>query len=433
MSKEYKLTPEQEELLRDPKGVFTVVSSYLTKAYGAVSPAKYNKIVTELGYDKENKQSLVEMYHQIFKEEEHQGYAELASLAMGGKIGLSDLKNYYTEEASTELVNDEAYDLLSPQIIRHQEVLAGARELAKVQREGAHLALLFKGLQEQMGEELKNIDTSKYIRPAFTHTEEDKELILCLSDWHVGATIVNMGTGGYNFEVLKERLNTLLAETIKEIEKEGIKKAHVYFIGDAIEHINMRNVNQAFESEFSAVEQIAKAQRVLIDFLTELSKYVDITFGIVGGNHDRFQGNKADKIYNDNIAYIILSNMLLVQQYGGLPNVTIIDNQSDIYSFEDVVANKRIKVIHGDAEGKKVDVKIPKHIKQYPIDYLIMGHIHTTRIIQEDYSRFHVYVGSTMGANNYSKENNLPTTSPAQLILVLDGNSDAPMFKPVFL
>jgi len=90
-------------------------------------------------------------------------------------------------------------------------------------------------------------------------------------------------------------------------------------------------------------------------------------------------------------------------------------------------------VVHGDHEGKKTDVKIPKHIKNEAIDYLIMGHIHTTRIIQEDYSRFHVYVGSTMGANNYSAENNLPTTSPSQMFLVIDPEQDSPEFQPVFL
>ena len=123
-----------------------------------------------------------------------------------------------------------------------------------------------------------------------------------------------------------------------------------------------------------------------------------------------------------------------MQDLGSLhKNVTLIDNRKDVYSFKDNVAGKRIKVVHGDNEGKKVDVKIPKHIKEEVIEYLIMGHIHTTRIIQEDYSRFHVYVGSPMGANNYSAENNLPTTSPAQLIMVLDPKVDSPQFMPIFL
>lgn len=210
---------------------------------------------------------------------------------------------------------------------------------------------------------------------------------------------------------------------------------HVYHIGDIIEHINMRNVNQAFEAEFPATEQIAKGIRVLVETLNVLAKAgLDVTFGMVGGNHDRFQGNKNDKIHNDNVAYLVVDQLHFMQDLGSLhKNVTLIDNRKDVYSFKDNVAGKRIKVVHGDNEGKKVDVKIPKHIKEEVIEYLIMGHIHTTRIIQEDYSRFHVYVGSPMGANNYSAENNLPTTSPAQLIMVLDPKVDSPQFMPIFL
>ena len=64
---------------------------------------------------------------------------------------------------------------------------------------------------------------------------------------------------------------------------------------------------------------------------------------------------------------------------------------------------------------------------------MIMGHIHTSRIVQEDFHRYHIYEGSTMGANNYSQENNLPTTSPSQLMILLEKGSDSPTFKPVML
>ena len=112
----------------------------------------------------------------------------------------------------------------------------------------------------------------------------------------------------------------------------------------------MRSVNQAFDTEFTLAEQITKGTRLLIDVLSQISEVTEgnLRFGIVGGNHDRLQGNKNEKIYNDNVAYITLDTMLNLQELGVLNGIEIIDNREDIYTIEDVVANQRIVVNHGD-------------------------------------------------------------------------------------
>lgn len=351
--------------------------------------------------------------------------------SIAGEINVDMLRSF------KDKTKKSAFQTLSPFVVDNQAVLARNREFNKIQREGAYLDHLIEGLKEHLSEELENTNTLKYIEPELRvkGKPSDREMILCLSDWHIGAFVNNIDTGGYNYDIFRERLNSLLSEAFRIVKEQNIRTVHVYHIGDIIEHINMRNVNQAFEAEFPATEQIAKGIRVLVETLNVLAKAgLDVTFGMVGGNHDRFQGNKNDKIHNDNVAYLVVDQLHFMQDLGSLhKNVTLIDNRKDVYSFKDNVAGKRIKVVHGDNEGKKVDVKIPKHIKEEVIEYLIMGHIHTTRIIQEDYSRFHVYVGSPMGANNYSAENNLPTTSPAQLIMVLDPKVDSPQFMPIFL
>ena len=263
----------------------------------------------------------------------------------------------------------------------------------------------------------------------------DKEVILGLSDWHVGARVEHSETGGYDYSILTNRVRKMAQEAVSTAKLHNAKHIHCFYIGDLIEHINMRNVNQAFEAEFPATEQIAKGIRLLVTTLLYLAENVEhVSFGIVGGNHDRFQGNKNDKVYNDNIAYLALDTLFLLQNSGGIPkNVTLIDNRADVYSFTTKVAGHPVKVVHGDNEAKKEDTKIRKHIRREEISYLMMGHIHTSRIIQEDYSRYHVYVGSTMGTNNYSTENNFPTTDPTQCILVLEKDKEQPIFKPVTL
>lgn len=414
--------------LDNPDVIRAVIIGNLQRTFNKVQVGKYNKLAIDFDLDKETLASLKELILEMGEDDE---LNKIYLASSRGEIDLDDLRKEFGKD------NDNVFDVLSPYVVENTAVLARNREFSKLQREGAYLDHLISGMKDGLLKEWSGKKAFRYLNPMVKAKKEesDRELLLCLSDWHIGALVNNMDTGGYNFDIFNKRLEKMLEETLRVAKEQGIKRIHVYHIGDIIEHINMRNVNQAFEAEFPATEQIAKGVRVVADVVNTLAGYgFDVTFGMVGGNHDRFQGNKNDKIHNDNVAYLVIDQLIFLQELGAIdPDVELIDNRSDVYSFKDTVAGKRIKVTHGDNEGKKVDVKIPKHIKDEVIDYLIMGHIHTTRIIQEDFSRFHVYVGSPMGANNYSAENNLPTTSPAQLLMVLDKNHNTPQFMPVFL
>lgn len=241
-------------------------------------------------------------------------------------------------------------------------------------------------------------------------------------------------TGGYNFEILKERLQRFVDKTKHEILDRDINHVTVYFVGDLIEHVNMRSVNQAFDTEFTLSEQITKGTRLLIDVLQQLSEVVEgqLRFGIVGGNHDRLQGNKNEKIYNDNVAYIALDTLINLQELGLFNGVEIIDNRDDIYTIEDKVASQSIIVNHGDNLKGNVN-HIPKFIKDQVFDILITGHVHHLRVKQEDYTRQHITVGSTIGYNTYSKELNLSRTAPSQQLLFLEKDSKDIELKTIYL
>lgn len=402
----------------------TIIISYLFKTYNSISVANYNKLAKRIGLEKENKETLEAMIELMLVD---QGLKSLYNDVLAGHVDLSFLS----------LEEKEIFNVLSPQIIAKEEVLANNREFKHYQRAGANTARLFDGLKEALRAELltSNRSTQYIVTEKKKVSLEDKEMIVGLSDWHIGAIVHNHDTGGYNYDILQQRIAQTLEETILLGKQNGVSSVHVYFIGDLIEHINMRNVNQAFEAEFTATEQIAKGQRLLLDIITVFAnEFESVTFGIVGGNHDRFQGNKGDKIYNDNVAFLVLDMLFFLQELGSVPtNVKLIDNRKDVYEFTDNVAGKVVKVVHGDHEAKKEDAKIRKHVRRGDIDYLIMGHIHTSRIVQEDFSRYHIYVGSPMGANSYSKENNFPTTYPSQMAMLISARSNSPIFKPIML
>lgn len=388
-----------------------ILMGSLMKAKGKVTTADYNKLSATLGLDTVNRSELRDARELVVGDNTA---FSLYTQACRGTLTIDDLG--FTKKA--------VGDSLSSYLVAHEEVLADSREFRKIQREGIHFERLVNGLKKYTSQELAKLEPYTPILDRVDPTDVKRSLIVCLSDWHVGALVFNKDTGGYSFAILEERLERLKREVLDAVDLYYVEQVTIFHVGDLIEHINMRNVNQAFDAEFPATEQIARAKRLLTQFLIDISGYVPVVFGLVGGNHDRFQGNKADKIYNDNIAYLVLDEIISMSEFGLLPNVQIIDNRDDVYSIMTNVGGKVVKVVHGDFEGKKDDHKIPKHIKEFPIDLLIMGHIHTFRVVQEDFARHQIYVGSPMGANDYSKEHGFPTTKPSQALIVLERNSD---------
>jgi predicted phosphodiesterase len=425
-----KLTTDERQCLYTEEGAFAVLMGYLKSERGKIAPSVFNKLAYKLGYPKQNKQNLINIAKNIEKDSL---LHNLFTKALNRQILLDDIPPALKD--SGYLKETEVFNHVTNFLVDKETHNANLREMRKLQREGVYMEMLMKGLKDHLTEELKGMPRAKYLQtPIPAPQAGDRSLILFLTDWHIGALVYNSKTGNYNFTTLKGRIQDLIGKVQQLVKSLDIKHLYVFHLGDAIEQVSMRNVNQAFDAEMNMAEQVSKAQRLIVDTLIVLSKETHVTFGMIAGNHDRFEGNKADKIYNDNATYVILESLFLLQEeFGQLPNVTLLDNREDTYELTVKIAGKTFKLVHGDREKKKEDVKIPKHIKKDDIDFLVMGHIHTTGITQEDFFRFNVYVASTMGANTFSKELNLPTTAPSQMIMVLTEGEDMPFFIPVRL
>lgn len=425
-----RLTPQERELLMTEEGAFAVIMGYLKAERGKIAPSVFNKIAKELGYPKQTKSDLIKMAKKISDDE---GLYSLYEKAYRRIVKLDDIPNVLLETGA--ITEENLFSQLTNFLIDHEDNNARLRELRKLQREGVYMKILMKNLKKDLMEELKGMPRAKYIRTEVPEPRKgDKKLILCFSDWHVGALVFNEETGGYDFKKLQSYVQEIINEAIKVVNDFNIKEVIVLNLGDFTEHINLRNTNQAYDAEMTLSQQISKATRLTVDILSALSKHVHVIYGQVAGNHDRLQTNKKDAISGDTTAYVILDTLIMLQEeLGQLPNVTILDNRDDVYSLELQVAGKWIKAVHGDKESKNDRVKIHKHIKDHPIDILYMGHYHFTDVTQEDYARFVVSVGSPQGANNYSKSLNLPSTYGSQMITILEEGRESPLFYPLIL
>ena len=407
--------------------LYAVVIGVLFKDEGKVSTAKFNKIIKEYGLDRINIQELKDIVQEV---RDTDYLNDIKDKALEGTITLGDLQAVDGEKPFN---GNDYWKTVSTYVVENERHLSHLRELRKHNREGAYLNILMDDLKKELKKDLNG-------KPLIQQTQlqeikdSEKHLVVCLSDWHIGFTNNDYHNGGYNYDTLVDRLEQFIAETIETIKERNINDVTVFFIGDLVEHVNMRDVNQAFDTEFTLAEQISKGTRLLADVLDTLREYTpgSLTFGMIGGNHDRMQGNKNQKIYNDNVAYIVLDTLLMLKEQDVLKGINIIDNLHDIYTIRHTVANKNILVNHGDGLKGKGN-HINKFIETEPIDLLLTGHVHHFSVKQEDFNRMHIVASSPMGYNNYAKELHLSKTMPSQQLIVLDNKVKDVEIKTVFL
>jgi len=406
--------------------VYAVVFGALLRDEGKIVSSKFNKIINELGLDRVRAKEIQEIYNEIDADDY---LADIKEQATDGEITLDTVEGVTGDKPFED---KKLVDAVSNYVVDNKRRLAELREVRKQQEPHAYTTILMQDLRE----DFKSIEEPILDRESGITVKEsnDKELVVLLSDTHIGYQFKDSKTGGYNFEILKERIQHFVNKTVKEILERDIRNVTIYFVGDLIEHVSMRNVNQAFDTEFTLSEQITKGTRLLIDVIQQISDVTEgnLKFGMIGGNHDRLQGNKNEKIYNDNVAYIVLDTLLNLQELELFNGIEIIDNRDDVYTIEDHVCGKNIIVNHGDTLKGNVN-HIPKFIKDQVFDILITGHVHHLKVKQEDYTRQHITVGSTIGYNTYSKELNLSRTAPSQQLLFLEHNSSDVELKTVYL
>lgn len=419
--------------------IMAVILGKLVHDFGQINLGRVNKLLAEVGFDdKINTEELRDWAEFIQGDEELQ---ELNEQAVNGDVDLDsiiveviDEEGEIVEESPLEDTNIDK--VLSPAIKEHERVLSQNREFRRIQKDGSYLKILMEDLKEELLDELPTLSEYKpKVEKIKTPRSTRKSgLIMQNSDWHIGAVIPSDVdyAYGYNWDIFKERLKVYETETLKMVENFNPGETLVLHNGDIVEQIFMRNVNQAFETEFNLSQQISLATRTIYELLENISQHTDVTFGLVGGNHDRLQANKKDDVFNQSSAYIVLDMLILMQESGKLQDVNIIDNRDNVGTLEHNLAGKNVHVVHGDYIPKKSNNPIANLIRDENIDLLLTGHYHNFSIQEESYGRMNVVSSSIMGANNYSEQHNFGMTKPSQNLIYLDENLNGPVIYPVY-
>lgn len=263
----------------------------------------------------------------------------------------------------------------------------------------------------------------------FDEVQDDSEyeIIVNISDWHIGYTIDNCKGNYFNWEISNIRVDKLIEEIYKYIKLYGVTKIHVVNTGDTIEHNYLRK-NQSQFCEFPQSEQINKAIELIYRFLVALCKDCNVDYHSIAGNHDRSNGDNKANLKGDN-ADIIISRQLykyneIAKQNKGVQNSRLTIFESDPFDEEIIleVNGTKHKFIHGDGKFKDGDKLIKSEMSMDDDSYsLWRGHYHNFNVHSENNGRYIISTGCLSGYNDYSTGFGCTTWASQTLGIIGDG------------
>lgn len=409
----------------------TIALGVTMRDKGVLQRSYFNNLISndKVGYEKLNKEEFKSFVASVDSSEElHRLYEE----AVNGMVTVADITPAI--ERLSGMTEEDVLPAISPAVHDKMELQSMLTAFKRFQKQGVAQENIARKVSQGLENILPNIETKRFESLEKLPTL-DNDMIVQLSDWHIGA-LIDVDGNMYSYDIAKRRLRYYLDEVARQYDVYRPKHVYITHVGDFIEHVSMRMNDQAYNAEFLSSEQIARVIKMFTETIIEIAGYAkEVSVVMVGGNHDRMQGNKSEGINGDSAAYIVLQQMLLLASYGVLgDNVNIVDNSQDIYNAEIVVANNRyVMVTHGDTlqKGKPATKTL---MTTHPIDLVLLGHYHYFNATQEALGSQTIMGGSLQGYNSYSQRLHTPNSMASQNIIIMPyGDNPTITITPVML
>ena len=248
------------------------------------------------------------------------------------------------------------------------------------------------------------------------------EMIVHITDWHIGYIINNCKGNYYNWGIANDRIDKLISECYKYIEMYDVSKIYVVNTGDVIEHTYMRS-NQSQFCEFTQSEQINKAIQIIYRLLCSLCIYANVEYDSVYGNHDRFNGDKNVNLDGDNAEVIIREQLKTYVELSNNKRVNVVERKHTDKDIFKNINGLKCKFMHGQDSSKdgKKSMRSEISIDNEFYDILFKGHLHNFNVESENHGRYVVYTGCLSGYNDHSVKFGCATSASQTICIVGDG------------
>ncbi|HDR8454006.1 TPA: hypothetical protein QC364_000798 [Bacillus cereus] len=321
-----------------------------------------------------------------------------------------------------EMVSDDQLQSIKKEIgelaWQKREVQLETRKLGKIKRDIIDDGLFISEVKASIKKELSQVQWEKVMNYSFSPIFDRGEtrMILCLTDWHLGA-LVDVEGNQYDYEIAVQRIHNVVEEAMAIATMRKVTQIDVVYMGDILEHAYMRN-SQAYHAEFPVSEQMTRGGRLLIEVLAKLARHWVVSYRGFSGNHDRMNGDKNGNIDGDTGMVVVNDMVKMFIEMANIKNLTYVECKK--FSAVIQANGKSLKFVHGDLEKKADASKINDHSSRDGVIYdaIVYGHLHHFMSLEVGIRKYEIRIGSTKGSDDYSEKLGLGSAPSQGVILV---------------
>lgn len=344
------------------------------------------------------------------KETENLTWTDISDL-INDYFGFSRSRHYYSRNYSYMInepisVDDKILELQKERYKINDELTQNRAYIRRLSREDT--------IKEIAKNAVDNISKKKFLEPIIydlseSKLREEKEGILCLSDWHYGIEI-NNAWNIYNPQIASQRLSQLLKEVIEIGEKENIYAINVLDLGDLIAgriHLTIR-----LESRVDVITQIMDVSEMMCEFLNELANHFEVHYYSCVDNHSRLEPNKSDSL--DLESLVRITYWYIKNRMGDRIHIHSNEFGDDIITFK--MYNFNVLAVHGDKDKPSQIIDSISRMTHSHYDLICTAHLHHFQCDEKNETVI-CGNGSLMGTDSYAASLRL-SSRPSQNLII---------------
>ena len=343
-----------------------------------------------------------------------------ASQTIFGGYFVSNYLRSRSEKSSTSSMS-KAREIVGEQLLLKKQLQAERRDINKFKNEFVKSISIAEELAEIQEREGFTVNVPEYCHIS-NNEHSQYQMIVHITDWHIGYVIGNCKGNKYNYEIANRRIDKFISEIKKYIKLYDIKEIKVISTGDMIEQVYLRK-NQSQFCEFNQSEQINAVIKLLFRFLIQISEGCNVEYDSVHGNHDRTNGDRTANLDGDNAETIIREQLANLVEIGNIKNIKIVDRPHTDTEIVKEVNGILLKAKHGcnSIKDDKMQLKADISMDEEFYDLLLKGHEHNFRVISENKGRYIVSSACLSGFNDYSTSFGASSDASQTIIVVSEG------------
>ena len=251
---------------------------------------------------------------------------------------------------------------------------------------------------------------------------KSRSAVLAFGDEHYAAEFTIYGLYGeiinsYSPEIFEQRMWDLFYQVIDIIQKEELTTLYVFALGDFTDGI--LRCSQLMKLRYGVIEGTVKYANFIAHWLNELTKYVNVKYQMVYGNHSelRMLGQPKGTFKEENTGMFVKE---MIKTYlEGNPNFEMIVNPTGL--IFDNIEGLNVLGIHGEVKNMENAIKDFSNTYNTNIQVLLGGHMHHYKAETVGINKDVINVPSIIGIDDYSMSLN-KTSNPGAVLFCIEEN-----------